>query len=155
MTPRLAVTRAVLVALLVIALDQVSKAIVRANIGPFEQVRVIPGVHLVYSLNSGIAFSQLSGGGAIVVVVAAIALAALLAFFVTHMRTPLVWLPTGMLLGGAAGNLVDRLHASAVTDWIKLPHWPAFNIADASITLGVIALVLVLDRDKGRDRQRA
>ena len=55
-----------------------------------------------------------------------------------------------MLIGGAIGNLIDRVDSGAVTDFIKLPHWPAFNVADMSITFGVIVLVLVLDRGRGR-----
>ena len=58
------------------------------------------------------------------------ALGALLVFFVTHADRPLVWLPTGLLLGGAVGNLIDRLRDGAVTDFIELPAWPAFNVAD-------------------------
>jgi signal peptidase II len=56
-----------------------------------------------------------------------------------------LWLPTGMLIGGALGNLIDRLVNGAVTDFIKLPLWPAFNVADTSITLGVLVLVWVLE----------
>jgi signal peptidase II len=138
--------RAVLVAAAVIAADQATKAIVRAEIGPFEQIHVLPGVKLVHTLNSGVAFSVFSGGGPLVVIVALLALGALVAFFVTHLQRRLVWLPTGLLLGGAAGNLIDRVRAGAVTDFIKLPHWPAFNLADASITVGVVALVYVLER---------
>jgi signal peptidase II len=135
-----------LVAVAVVAADQASKAIVRSAIGPFERVQVIPGVHLIDTRNSGVAFSVFSGGGALVVIVAVVALAALLAFFLTHLHRRLVWLPTGLLLGGAAGNLVDRARLGGVTDWIKLPHWPAFNLADACITVGVLVLVYVLER---------
>lgn len=135
-----------LVAVAVVAADQASKAIVRGSIGPFERVKVIPGIHLINTRNSGVAFSVFSGGGALVVIVAVLALVALLAFFVTHLHRRLVWLPTGMLLGGAAGNLIDRARLGGVTDWIKLPHWPAFNLADACITVGVLVLVYVLER---------
>jgi signal peptidase II len=148
MTPGGTALRAALVAIAVIVADQVTKAIVRADIGPFEQIQVLPGVKLVHTENTGVAFSVLSGGGPLVVIVALLALAALLAFFVTHMRRRLVWLPTGLLLGGAAGNLIDRVRAGGVTDFIKLPHWPAFNIADIAVTVGVIVLVVVLE--KGR-----
>jgi signal peptidase II len=103
-------------------------------------------VHLVRSENSGVAFSVFSGGGPLVVIVAVLALAALVVFFLTHLHRRLVWLPTGLLLGGAAGNLIDRVREGAVTDWIKLPHWPAFNLADACITVGVLILVWVLER---------
>jgi signal peptidase II len=136
-----------LVAVAVVVADQATKAIVRGSIGPFESVTVIPGVvHLINTENSGVAFSVFSGGGALVVIVAVAALGALLAFFLTHLHRRLVWLPTGMLLGGAAGNLIDRVRLGGVTDWIKLPHWPAFNFADVCITLGVVALIYVLER---------
>jgi signal peptidase II len=141
-----AAVRAALVAAAVVAADQLTKAIVRSEIAPGEQISVLPGVHLVRASNPGIAFSQLAGGGALVVVVALVALGALLAFFFTHLHRRLVWLPTGLLVGGAAGNLIDRIRLGAVTDFVKLPHWPAFNVADACITVGVITLVYVLER---------
>ena len=147
MRARRTVALTALVAVAVVVADQATKAIVRGSIGPFESVTVIPGVvHLINTENSGVAFSVFSGGGALVVIVAVVALAALLAFFLTHLHRRLVWLPTGMLLGGAAGNLIDRVRLGGVTDWIKLPHWPAFNFADVCITLGVVALIYVLER---------
>jgi signal peptidase II len=140
------ILRTVLVAVAVVVADQVSKAIVRASLDPFERVKVIPGVHLVRAQNSGVAFSVFSSGGPVVVVVAVLALGALLGFFVTHLHRRLVWLPTGLLLGGAAGNLIDRIRLGSVTDFIQLPHWPAFNLADCCITVGVLVLVWVLER---------
>ena len=147
MTARRTVALTALVAVAVVVADQATKAIVRSSIGPFESVTVIPGVvHLIDTRNSGVAFSVFSGGGALVVLVAVVALGALLAFFLTHLHRRLVWLPTGLLLGGAAGNLIDRIRLGGVTDWIKLPHWPAFNLADACITVGVLVLIYVLER---------
>jgi signal peptidase II len=146
MSPGRTALRAVLVAVAVIVADQVTKAIVRDQIGPFEVVKVLPGVKLVHTENTGVAFSALSGGGPLVVLVAVLALGALLVFFFTHLTRPLVWLPTGLLLGGAAGNLIDRIGHGSVTDFIKLPHWPAFNVADIAVTVGVVVLVLVLER---------
>ena len=67
---------------------------------------------------------------------------ALVVYFATHLDKPLVWLPTGMLLGGALGNIIDRVRDGAVTDFIKLPGWPAFNVADISITFGVARAAL-------------
>ena len=59
----------------------------------------------------------------------------------------LIWLPTGMLLGGALGNILDRARQGAVTDFVKLPlGWPPFNIADVSITLGILILFLAVER---------
>ena len=135
-----------LVAVAVVAADQVSKAIVRAEISRFEEHDVVLGIKLINTRNTGVAFSMFSGGGPLVVVIALIALAALLAFFFTHLRKRLVWLPTGLLLGGAAGNLIDRIRLDAVTDFIKIPHWPAFNVADICVTFGVLALIYVLEK---------
>jgi signal peptidase II len=148
MSPGRTALRAALVAVAVIVVDQITKAIVRAEIDPFEQVHVLPGIKLVHTENTGVAFSALSGGGPLVVIVAVVALGALLVFFFTHLSRPLVWLPTGLLLGGAAGNLIDRVRAGSVTDFIKFPHWPAFNVADIAVTVGVIVLVFVLEKSK-------
>ena len=131
----------------VVAVDQLTKAIVRATLERGDSVAVLPGIDLVHTRNSGIAFGALSGGGAVVTVVIAVALVALLAYFATHIRRPLVWLPTGMLLGGALGNVIDRVRDGAVTDFIQIPlGFPAFNVADMSITFGVVVLFFVLER---------
>jgi signal peptidase II len=61
----------------------------------------------------------------------------------------LIWLPTGMLVGGALGNVADRLRQGSVTDFIKLPlGWPPFNLADASITVGILILFVLIDRSR-------
>jgi signal peptidase II len=143
--------RAAAVAAGVLVLDQVTKAILRASIPRGGREEVLPFLDLVHTRNSGVAFGALAGGGVIVTVVIAVALVALLAYFATHLQRPLAWLPTGMLLGGALGNVVDRLRDGAVTDFVKVPYWPAFNVADTAITLGVIMLLIVLERD-GRPR---
>ena len=145
MTAAAAIGRAALVAAATVAIDQAVKALVRSEIGVGGQVDLIPGVHLEHVLNDGVAFGFFSGGGWLLIVIGAVALSALLIFFATHLRRPLAWLPVGLLIGGAAGNLIDRLRAGAVTDFVKLPHWPAFNLADVAITVGVIALVYVLE----------
>ena len=131
----------------VLVLDQVTKAIVRASIPRGGREEVLPFLDLVHTRNTGVAFGALAGGGAIVTVVIALALIALLAYFATHLHRPLAWLPTGMLLGGALGNIVDRVRDGAVTDFVKFPHFPAFNVADSAITVGVIVLLIVLERD--------
>ncbi len=137
-----------LVAVAVVVADQISKAIVRANISRVEEIDLVLGVKLIHTRNTGVAFSLFSGGGPLIVIIAIVALGALLAFFLTHLHRPLVWLPTGLFLGGAAGNLIDRVRLGAVTDFVKIPHWPAFNVADICITFGVLTLVWVLERGK-------
>jgi signal peptidase II len=139
--------RVALVAAAVVALDQATKAVVRATVDQGDREAVFPGVEIVHTRNTGVAFGALAGGGAIVTVVIVLALAALLAYFATHVRRPLVWLPTGMLLGGAIGNVIDRARSGAVTDFVQLPlGFPPFNVADMSITIGVVVLLYVLER---------
>ena len=134
------------IAAAVIALDQLTKALVRGELLLGERRELIGGVlDLVHVRNSGVAFGFLSGGGAILVAGTAVALLALVVFFATHSGRALVWLPTGLLLGGAVGNLIDRARAGSVTDFVKFPHFPAFNVADMAITFGVIALIYVLE----------
>ena len=128
-----------------ITLDQITKHTLGTWIEPGQVRHVIPGLTLVYERNTGVAFSVLAGTGALVYVVTAVALVALVGFMLLRPSRPLLWLPTGMLVGGAIGNLIDRIANGAVTDFIKLPHWPAFNFADMSITFGVILLVFVLE----------
>jgi len=137
--------RAALVAAVTVAADQAVKALVRSTIDRGEEIDLILGVKLVNVRNSGIAFGMFSGGGALLVIFAFAALAALLVFFWRHRDRPLVWLPTGLLIGGAAGNLIDRVRESGVTDFFDLPAWPAFNLADTAITLGVLTLLYVLE----------
>ena len=137
--------RAAALTVAVVAADQATKALVRSGVELGHRDGVFPGVELVHVRNRGIAFGLLDDGGVLLVAIGAACVVALLAFFVTHSRRPLVWLPTGLLLGGAAGNLIDRLREGFVTDFIDLPLWPAFNLADACITLGVLALLYVLE----------
>ncbi len=136
----------------VVALDQLTKALVRDGLVLGERRDLILGVDLVHVRNSGIAFGFLEDGGALLIVGAVVALAALVAFFATHAGRPLVWLPTGLLLGGAIGNLIDRADKGSVTDCNKFPHAPACNVADPAITFGVIALISTLEGPPRRRR---
>jgi signal peptidase II len=135
----------------VLVADQVSKAIVRASLQAGERRDLIPGIDLVRVRNEGIAFGLLGGSRTwLVVLIVVAALGGLLVFFARHADRRGAWLATGLLLGGAAGNIIDRVAHGAVTDWIKLPHWPAFNLADVAITAGVVALVFAVDAPRDR-----
>jgi signal peptidase II len=140
------------VALLVVGLDQLTKHLVRGSITPGDEHRFLPGIELVNTRNRGVAFGFFPGSDVGVTLLIAAALVVLLVYFARHLDRPLIWLPTGMLIGGAVGNVIDRIRAGSVTDFIKFPlGWPPFNIADASITLGILALVIVIDRGRERD----
>jgi signal peptidase II len=141
--PRL---RAAAVFAAVLALDQVTKVLVRANVTPGSRDDILPGVDLVNTRNTGIAFSLLQDGGAVLIVFTVVAMVAVLVFFLRRPHRSGAWIPTGLLLGGAAGNGIDRIRDGGVTDFIDLPRWPAFNVADIAITLGVIVLFFVMER---------
>jgi signal peptidase II len=144
-----ALGRAAVVVAVVVGLDQLTKHTIAAGIAPGDTKKFLPAINLVHVRNTGVAFGFLSGGGVVVVVFTLLALAGLVGFLALRPGRPWLWLPTGMLVGGAIGNLIDRLANGSVIDFIKLPAWPAFNVADMSITFGVIALVLVLELAHG------
>jgi signal peptidase II len=146
--------RMLAVAVIVIACDQVTKALVDGNIARGDGEDLVLGIRLVNVRNTGVAFSSLQGAGALIGVIVAIALVALLWYFARNAGRPLIWLPTGMLLGGALGNVIDRIREGAVVDFIKaVEFWPAFNVADISVTLGVILLLWVMERRDAAHRR--
>jgi signal peptidase II len=146
--------RMLAVAVIVIACDQVTKALVDGNIARGDGEDLVLGIRLVNVRNTGVAFSSLQGAGALIGVIVAIALVALLWYFARNAGRPLIWLPTGMLLGGALGNVIDRIREGAVVDFIKaVDFWPAFNVADISVTLGVILLLWVMERRDAAHRR--
>ncbi|HEV3070774.1 MAG TPA: signal peptidase II [Solirubrobacteraceae bacterium] len=149
----LAWLRAGLVMVGVVALDQLTKDAVEDSIVPGEERGLLPGVQLVDARNHGVAFGFLPGHHTAVTLVIGVAVLGLLAYFLRHSTKPLIWLPTGLLIGGALGNILDRLRDGSVTDFIKFPlGWPPFNLADASITIGVLLLVLVVESPRAHDR---
>ena len=135
--------RAAAVALVAVALDQITKAIVRGQVTPGDPVDLFAGVDIVRVSNRGIAFGLLDDAGSLVLVLAALAFAGLLAMFLAASDRRGLWLPIGLLAGGAIGNLIDRIHEGAVTDFVDIGPWPAFNLADVEITVGVVILVLM------------
>ena len=141
---------AVAAAGVVVALDQATKQLAATRIAPFEHVDVVPGLQLTNTRNTGVAFGALEGGGLIVAVLIGLALAALIAYFVANRERAWLWLPVGLLLGGALGNLADRAREGAVIDFIDPIAWPAFNVADSSIVIGVVALVWLVEGTRPR-----
>lgn len=140
-----AVARAVAVVGLTVAVDQAAKAIAVASLDRGESVNVFLGLDMTYVRNEGIAFGALSGGGPLLVAVIAAALTGLVAYFVLNSEVRLLWLPVGLILGGALGNLADRARDGAVVDFIDPIAWPAFNLADAAIVVGVLGLLYVAE----------
>ena len=136
----------------VVAVDQASKQIADRNIVRGDAVDVFPGLEVVNARNTGVAFGALEGGGALLAVLIGISLALLLGYFALHRDQPWLWLPVGLLFGGALGNLADRAREGAVIDFIDPVAWPAFNLADACIVVGVFALLYVVEGRPRRNR---
>jgi signal peptidase II len=138
--------RAVIVAALFFTLDQVTKQIVVASIKRGHSINIFFGVDLTYVRNKGVAFGALAGnGGALVVGLTIAALVLLTAYFALRAEKPWLWLPVGIIAGGALGNLADRARDGAVIDFIDPVLWPAFNFADMGIVLGILGLLYVVD----------
>jgi signal peptidase II len=150
---RAAFARAAAVVAVVVGLDQLTKHTVATGIAEGDTQKFLPLVNLVHVRNTGVAFGFLSGGGALVLTFTLLAMGLLIGYLAIRPGRPWLWLPTGMLVGGALGNLIDRVSSGSVIDFIKLPHWPAFNVADMSITFGVFVLLWVLE-GKRRDERK-
>jgi signal peptidase II len=130
---------------IVVAIDQATKQLAVAGLERGEQVNVFFGLDFTNTRNSGVAFGAFAGGGAVVAVLIGVSLALLVGYFALHRDMPLLWLPVGLLLGGALGNLADRARDGAVIDFIDPVAWPAFNLADACIVVGVFLLLWTVE----------
>ena len=138
--------RVLIVVGLVMVADQLTKSIIRSSLLPGERRQVFAGIlDITNANNKGVAFGALAGGGAIVAALTGLALGALVVYFVLRARTPHLWLPVGLLLGGALGNLADRARMGSVTDFIDPRLWPAFNVADMCVVIGVLILLWVIE----------
>jgi signal peptidase II len=140
--------RALATAAIFLALDQLTKQAVVHWITRGEHRNVFFGIDIVSVRNTGVAFGVLAGGGLAIAIITVVALAALLAYFTRKAATPLLWLPVGVILGGALGNLADRARMGSVIDFIDPMLWPAFNLADAGIVLGILALLYIVEKPR-------
>jgi len=129
------------VVLAAIAADQVTKLIVSTQLGFDESLHVIGPFSIHHVQNSGIAFGLFGSRTSIVIAVTAIAVGAMLVFFArSGRRHPVLPVALGLVLGGSIANLVDRVRLGHVTDFLDLVAWPAFNLADTFIVVGVAIL---------------
>lgn len=140
-----------LLATVVVIVDQAAKALVTDRIEPGELVHVLGPLDFTVTHNDGVAFGLAGGGGVFVILLAAFALIALGAFIASAPESNLTWISGGLILGGAAGNLIDRVRIGHVTDFILFPSWPAFNLADCAITVGVVLLAVALLTDSNEE----
>lgn len=151
-----------IIALSITLVDQVSKFYIQATLRLGEVVPVIPSFfNLTYVLNPGAAFGFLSGAPAAIRHPLFTAISIFAVLFIVYYRArhrQMRLLPSvalACILGGAVGNLIDRLRVGMVVDFLDFHyggnHWPAFNVADSAITIGVALMILeiVTDRERG------
>jgi signal peptidase II len=147
--------RALIVAGLVVMLDQITKAAIVANRMLGESESIFIGIDLNYVRNSGVAFGAFAEGGALVWVLTTLALVGLVTYFAWRADRRWLWLPVGAIAGGALGNLADRARDGAVVDFIDPVAWPAFNIADIAIVVGILGFAWVAEGGgDSRDRSQ-
>jgi signal peptidase II len=140
--------KSVVTALLVILADQATKLAIVASFQRGEQVDVLGSIlRLGHARNSGAVFGILRSSGNYFAVFSLVAAAAIVVvIFLARTSSTLIKIALGLVLGGALGNLIDRIRLGAVVDFIDLGvngvRWPSFNVADLAITVGVITLII-------------
>jgi signal peptidase II len=138
----------------VVALDQGTKALATSLVDRGDRVKVLPLLAFENVRNQGVAFGLGGDISAALIGATIVVLVGFLVFLAARGGGGWrVWLPAALLLGGAFGNLADRVRQGAVTDFIDLPLWPTFNLADVAIVLGVLLLLLDVERSDGGRRR--
>jgi len=129
-------------ALILLALDQLTKYYVETHIGPYDAISVTSFFRIVYAENIGSAFGLFKSLGSTFFIL--VSSAAVIALSVMIVKDTANRLSYSLLLGGAAGNLLDRLMRGYVVDFLDFHlgtyHWPAFNVADSALTAGILFL---------------
>lgn len=145
----------------IVALDAWTKALASASLSPVRPVEILSWLNLVLAHNTGAAFSLLSDAGGWqrwFFTVVSIAITVVLLVWLARLGRGqrLTALALSLVIGGAIGNLIDRLRLGYVVDFIDVHaagwHWPAFNVADSAITCGIIILLIDAFRESRRDR---
>jgi signal peptidase II len=130
----------VLLILFLLAVDQLSKYMVRLWLDPHNLISILPFFRLEHIQNSGIAFGMMDGHSALILAVGSVIVLLMAgAAIFTSNNTRLAW-PMALLVAGSTGNLIDRAINGSVTDFLHFQFWPAFNLADSYIVIGVVLL---------------
>ncbi len=149
--------RYLLIALTVTIIDQLTKHFVRVNIKPEETINILPFLQIVHIHNEGAAFGLFKEFGNITFIVISIIAVVSILFVLFRYKKDRITL--SLILGGATGNLIDRILYGRVTDFIDIYargfHWPAFNIADSALTIGISLMLLSNLREIIRTRLTA
>jgi signal peptidase II len=145
------------IVLAAVAADQLTKHIVTGRLGLDAGVHVVGPLWIHHVQNSGIAFGLFSSATPVVIVLTAIAVTWMVVFFArSGARHPVLPVALGLVIGGSLSNLLDRIRLGYVTDFLDLRFWPAFNLADSFIVIGVAILLgtlLAAEREPRRSRR--
>lgn len=129
----------------VIIIDQILKIIVERNIPRGFRIKVIEGfLNISHVTNDGAAFGILRGWNWGFVIIAIIAIIFIIFYYKRFQESFWMRISLGFLLGGAIGNLIDRIRLGHVTDFIDFRFWPAFNVADISVSIGAVMLIIYM-----------
>lgn len=131
--------------IVVIICDQLTKYVVRETIPLYETFIEVGVFSIVHGQNTGSAFGLFAGFTNYLIIASLIGLALILYFFVKQASANLfVRIAVGLIVGGAVGNLIDRVKDGFVVDFISVGWWPAFNVADSAISIGMTVMVLFM-----------
>ena len=134
----------VLIVSAIVVLDQITKYLIAAHLSPFDSIEVFPFLHIVNVRNTGAAFGSFRGVGSVFFIV--ISVIAIIFVITLLVRRTYNYIGLSLVLGGAIGNLIDRVLYGKVVDFIDFSvgsfHWPAFNVADSSLTVGIGIILL-------------
>jgi signal peptidase II len=144
------------VALAALGADQLTKAIVTSELGLNEEAHVVGPFSIHHVQNSGIAFGFFASATSLVILLTGIAVVWMIYFFArSGSRHTILPVALGLVIGGSVSNLVDRVRLGHVTDFLDFTYWPAFNLADTFIVVGVAALLLALVASDRGSRRRS
>jgi signal peptidase II len=128
----------------VVAVDQLTKQVAISGIDRGKPIDLLFGFELANVRNKGVAFGLSAGGKVPVLLLTLVAVALLAVYLGLHGSRPGLWAAVGLVSGGALGNLADRARSGSVIDFLDPPLWPAFNVADIAIVVGVALLIIGL-----------
>jgi signal peptidase II len=140
-----------LIALLIIALDQVSKYFIKENMTTGQSIPGEGFFRITYSTNEGMVFGLFANQTFLITLTAIVGIAAI----IIYSRYPIfnqvpVRVALGLMLGGAVGNLIDRIRLGEVIDFIDVGAWPVFNLADSAVVVGVVLIIYYFLFGKGK-----
>ena len=134
-----------IIATLIVLVDYATKAVVLSQLSLGQSIEVASFFNLVYVLNKGVSFSMLSNAGPVLLTALAVLISLSVVYFMFKEKDSFSRTALALILGGAVGNIIDRIRYGAVVDFLDFHafgyHWPAFNVADSAICIGVMLLL--------------